>query len=217
MVYNYTKEINMVVRSYTRQSKEHHDGLSHETQLAKIKAWCEFNDHAAPIPYTDRSVSGGKLKNRPGLRKCLNDLKKGDVLAVYDLSRLSRNLKDIFNIMDELKRKGIGFVSIMEKEFDTTTLSGELLFNVMAVISDFLRKQIKVKIKDSLTLKRSRSEKLGGRTPYGYHVKPVHTFNKKNEPIIIKELVPNPKEMEVINRILDLRTQQHTHQAIADD
>jgi len=46
-------------------------------------------------------VSGGRW-DRPELHRLLDQLRKGDVLVVWKLDRLSRSLRDVLTIMERL-------------------------------------------------------------------------------------------------------------------
>jgi DNA invertase Pin-like site-specific DNA recombinase len=47
-------------------------------------------------------ASGGRW-NRPELRRLLDHLRKGDVLVVWKLDRLSRSLRDVLTIMERIQ------------------------------------------------------------------------------------------------------------------
>src|SRR5918911_2395345 len=51
----------------------------------------------------------GVSTDRPGLRTCLDYLRKGDVLVVLDLDRLGRLAGELIRLVDELEERGIGF------------------------------------------------------------------------------------------------------------
>ena len=53
-------------------------------------------------------ASGGRW-DRPELHKLLNQLRKGDVLIVWKLDRLSRSLKDLLLILERVEAVGAGF------------------------------------------------------------------------------------------------------------
>jgi DNA invertase Pin-like site-specific DNA recombinase len=67
-------------------------------------------------------ASGGRW-DRPELHKLLGQLRKGDVLVVWKLDRLSRSLQDVLTIMDRVLEKEAGFRSLTEP-IDTTTSAG---------------------------------------------------------------------------------------------
>ena len=49
----------------------------------------------------------GKDRERPQLRECMAFLREGDTLVVHSMGRLSRNLKDLLNIVSELVGKNV--------------------------------------------------------------------------------------------------------------
>lgn len=56
----------------------------------------------------------GKNAEREKLQRCLEYLRPGDTLVVPALDRLSRSMQDLFVIVAELRRRGIGFQSLHE-------------------------------------------------------------------------------------------------------
>ena len=66
-------------------------------------------------------VTGGRW-NRPELQRLLDQLRKGDVLIVWKLDRLSRSLRDVLTIMERIQEAKAGFRSLTEA-IDTTILS----------------------------------------------------------------------------------------------
>jgi DNA invertase Pin-like site-specific DNA recombinase len=90
--------------------------------------------------YTDKA-SGSKAA-RPGLDRCLQALKPGDTLLVWRLDRLGRSLRHLIDLVDALRQRGVGFKSICDGAIDTTTASGELIFNVFASLAQFERRLI---------------------------------------------------------------------------
>src|SRR3954453_8954447 len=62
----------------------------------------------------------GTNTDRPGLKACLDYLRKGGVLVVLDLDRLGRLAGELIRLVDELEGRGIGFRAL-NADFDTTT------------------------------------------------------------------------------------------------
>jgi DNA invertase Pin-like site-specific DNA recombinase len=112
--------------------------------------------------FTDQ-VSGTK-NERPGLNECLKATKKGDTLVVWRLDRLGRSMQHLVNVVADLKGKGIGFKSLGDGAIDTTTASGELVFNIFAALAQFERELIRERTMAGLSAARARG-KLGGRKP----------------------------------------------------
>ena len=106
-------------------------------------------------------ISGAKAE-RPGLEKCLVTLQKGDTLIVWRLDRLGRSMPHLVGLIEDLKQKGIGFKSICDGAIDTTTASGELIFNIFSSLAQFERRLIQERTKAGLEAARSRG-RFGGR------------------------------------------------------
>ena len=109
--------------------------------------------------YHDK-ISGVK-SDRPGLSRALELCRTGDVLVIWRLDRLGRSLKDLIQIAEKLKEREIGLKSLQEG-IDTTTTTGQLMFNLFAVLADFERNLIRERSKAGLDAARSRG-RLGGR------------------------------------------------------
>jgi DNA invertase Pin-like site-specific DNA recombinase len=112
--------------------------------------------------FTDR-VSGSK-NERPGLDACLKILRKEDTLVVWRLDRLGRSMQHLVNVVADLKGRGVGFKSLRDGAIDTTTASGELVFNIFAALAQFERELIRERTMAGLSAARARG-KLGGRKP----------------------------------------------------
>lgn len=58
----------------------------------------------------------GKDANRPQLQTMLEFMREGDMVVVESFSRLARNTRDLLEITDQMREKGVEFVS--QKEAD---------------------------------------------------------------------------------------------------
>jgi DNA invertase Pin-like site-specific DNA recombinase len=106
----------------------------------------------------------GTKADRPELNRLLDKLRNGDVILVSDLTRLSRSTKDLFNLVEQIEKKGSNIKSLKESWLDTTTPQGKLMFTFMAGISQFERDLISQRTKEGLAAARARGRK-GGRKP----------------------------------------------------
>lgn len=108
--------------------------------------------------YTDRL--SGRDTDRPELGKCLDYLREGDQLVVTEFSRLSRSVRDLTSIVDDLHARGIQFRSLQE-QIDTSSATGELVFHVIGSINQFIRRLIVEGTNEGLAAARREGKQLG--------------------------------------------------------
>ena len=86
--------------------------------------------------YTEK-VSA-KDTNRPQLQAMLDFVREGDTIYVHDFSRLARSTKDLLDIIEYLKGKGVTLISNKES-IDTSTPQGKLMVTMLGAIYEFER------------------------------------------------------------------------------
>lgn len=74
----------------------------------------------------------------------------------------ARNRLPNLHRVDELRGRGVGFRSICDGVFDTTSASGELVFNMFSALAQFERRLIQERTKAGLAAARARG-RVGGR------------------------------------------------------
>jgi DNA invertase Pin-like site-specific DNA recombinase len=112
--------------------------------------------------FTDRGVSG-KLARRPQWDACLEYLRPGDILVITRLSRAARSLRNLLDVADQLRERGIDLI-VLRQQIDTTTPAGRLVFHIMAAIDEFQRELIVEGTHEGLAAARARG-RTGGRKP----------------------------------------------------
>jgi DNA invertase Pin-like site-specific DNA recombinase len=112
--------------------------------------------------YEDQA--SGKKDNREGLTACLKALREEDVLVVWKLDRLGRNLKHLVNTVQDLAKRNIGFKVITGQgaNIDTTTANGRLIFGIFASLAEFEAELIRERTMAGLAAARARGRN-GGR------------------------------------------------------
>ena len=94
--------------------------------------------------FEDRGVTGTAVK-RPALDRALAAMQAGDVLVVWMLDRLGRDVRHLVNLIHDLTARGVGF-NVLEgdgAEIDTTTANGRLIFGIFAALAEFERELIR--------------------------------------------------------------------------
>ena len=118
--------------------------------------------HGIPASQIFRDKLSGAKSDRPGLTKCIDALESGDVLVVWRLDRLGRSMRHLITLVEDLRDGGIGFRSLQEGAIDTTSASGELIFNIFSALAQFERRLIQERTKAGLAVARARG-RHGGR------------------------------------------------------
>jgi DNA invertase Pin-like site-specific DNA recombinase len=131
-----------------------------ENQLAELRRYSSARGWASR-EYVDRGVSGAKDR-RAALDSLLKDARrrKFDVVVVWRLDRLGRNLKHLVLLLEELQALGIAFVSLAEG-IDATTPAGKLQMHILAAIAEFERARIAERVRAGLARVRASGKHLG--------------------------------------------------------
>lgn len=150
---------------YARVSTEEQakEGYSIDAQISTLKSYAKMCNYDIYKTYKDEGLSG-KDTARPGLNEMIKDAyqNKFDVLLIWKISRLSRNLKNLLTIVDALDKYGVGFISQSET-FNTSTPVGKMTLQMLGSIAEFERNTIIENVKLGLCEKAKRGEWLGGR------------------------------------------------------
>ena len=136
---------------YARVSTPEQD-LSLQTD-ALAKAGCEqvFTDQA----------SGAKA-DRPGLAEALSFARAGDCLVIWKLDRLGRNTAGLIELAADLSARKVDFRSLTEG-FDTSTISGRLVYHVLAAVAEMERGLNRERTMAGLEAARAQGRVGGGR------------------------------------------------------
>ena len=137
---------------YARVSTDDQDTAA---QVAALKA--------AGCERTYREKASGGRWDRPELHRLLDQMRKGDVLVVWKLDRLSRSLRDVLTIMERLRDSDAGFRSLTEA-IDTTTAAGRMMMQMVGVFAEFERAMLKERTKAGLDAAREEG-RISGRRP----------------------------------------------------
>ena len=108
-------------------------------------------------------TGSGVKKNRLGLQEMLKFARKGDTIVVVRIDRIFRSLKNMVELMDELKQKEVHFESLSEPFFNTSSNSanGNFLIQIFAAVAEFERALIRERTKAGLESARKRKIKFG--------------------------------------------------------
>ena len=161
---------------YTRLSKE--DGDKEESdsinnQKALIQHYTESHPELCLVRhYSDDGYTGVNF-NRPGFQNMLEGIKEGQIncIIVKDLSRFGRNYIEVGRYIERIfPTLGIRFIAINDN-YDSlynNSSSDQLLLPFKNLINDAYSRDISVKVRSNLDVKRRQGDFVSPSVPYGY-------------------------------------------------
>lgn len=132
------------------------------TQDQNLELQCEALIQAGCQKVFEDKVSSTRA-NSPDLAKALEMLREGDTLVVWKLDRLGHSVKQLVDLVSELRTQGIQFRSLTDS-IDTSTPSGRSFFHVMASLAEMERELTVERTHTGLEVAKQLGRK-GGRKP----------------------------------------------------
>ncbi|MDU1937044.1 MULTISPECIES: recombinase family protein [Clostridium] len=193
------KRIAIYCRVSTIEQAE--EGYSIDEQKRLLIEWCRKMDYIVTKCYSDRGISGKAINNRPALKELLKDAenKEFDMVLVWKINRISRKLTHVLEIAETLEMNNIAFKSYSE-EFDNSTPSGKMQFQMMALVGEFERGTIAQNVKMGMCAKAKAGEWCGGQV-LGYDLVPVEKQQGAKRTKTV--LTINEKEAEAVRLIFN--------------
>lgn len=150
------------VRVSTRQQKT-------QRQIDNIKAYSP-----GAKMYVEKQ-SGKNIENRAVFRELLDKVKPGDTIIFDEVSRMSRNAEDGYNLYMQLKEQGINLVFLKERHIDTDEYKrrtqrhiekikssdqkiDNLINGILDLVAEFERENLKDNIK--IAFEQAENERL---------------------------------------------------------
>jgi len=157
--------------------------------------------------YLEEGKSGKDIEGRPELQEMIADIRQQsiDTVACAELSRLSRSVKDIANILAEFDELGVTFLCL-NPAVDTSTASGKLVLNVMAALAEYEREQTVARTKAAMYDRATRGLWNGGQI-LGYDLDP----EKKGHPEL------NSTEAQIVRKIFEVYLRKMSIGRTADE
>ena len=191
---------------YSRKSKFTGKGESIANQIDLCKAYIKSKNpdiaDDSILIFEDEGYSG-KNTNRPQFQHMMSEIRNGNIQTVvcYRLDRISRNVGDCSNLINELAIYGVEFCSINEN-FDTTTPMGRAMYNICSVFAQLERETIAERIRDNMHELAKSGRWLGGTPPTGYKsTKIIERVNDSGKDITAHKLEIIPEESEIVKLV----------------
>jgi len=190
------------VAFYIRVSTEEQakDGYWADMQLKGLEDMIKYKAeyfnwmHDKKYEYFDMGCTGADL-NRPKYKKMMEDAKEGkfDIVAVWKIDRLSRNLSHLLGTFEILQANKVGFYSLKEN-VDFSGPIGKLTFQIFGALAEFERETIKTRTKEGKVASARLGNYILNGVPFGYD-KP------KSEARTKRTLVINESEEVWVKRL----------------
>jgi site-specific DNA recombinase len=183
---------------YTRISTdEENQPTSLHSQRERLEAFCTAQERWRIVAHHEDRATGTKL-DRPGLQAALDLARDGrvDLLLVYRVDRLSRKVRQLAQLAEELDTYEVVLRSATEP-FDTGSAAGRMMLQMLAVFAEFEHATIVDRVSAGIERRAKEGRWYAGRPPFGYLLSDE-----------LRTLVPDPVKAPVVRRIFDLYTRQ---------
>ena len=123
--------------------------------------------------YADDGYTGTNFE-RPGFKRMMEDIKSGKIncIIVKDLSRLGRNYIEMGKYLEQnFPMMGIRFIAINDNYDNANTESSDsdsIVVPFKNLLNDSYCRDISIKVRSQLDMKRRKGEFIGGYAIYGY-------------------------------------------------
>ena len=179
---------------YIRMSTQYQvqaDSNSAEMQRTACMKICQDNNlHVAKVI---EQVKSGKLYRKDLFNVIKNEMRAGDCIVVYSITRFARNQTHAHGLIDLLKKKKCRLLSASE---NMDTAKDDTLLGLFVWLAEIESRQISSRVKSSIQAKKERAEHVGG-MPYGYKYS-----DGKGSPLEINE-----DEMILVQRMKKMRNE----------
>ncbi|MBQ9078949.1 MAG: recombinase family protein [Ruminococcus sp.] len=194
------------VAIYSRKSKFTGKGESIGNQIEMCRqsihnSFDNISDDDILI-FEDEGFSGGNT-NGPQFQKMLKLCREKQIRCIvcYRLDRISRNVGDYSNLINELNKLDVSFISVTEK-FDTTTHMGRAMMYIASVFAQLERETIAERIRDNMIELAKDGRWLGGNPPTGYKsVETIGSVTIDGRKRKARKLEMIPEEAEIVKLV----------------
>ena len=173
-----------------------------DSQKLEVEKYCKDNniDINDKNVYIDEAISGTVNWKKRKINDIVNKIKKDDLLIVPELSRISRNMYETFEIMKQLQEKKCNFIAIKNNIKLDDSLQSKMMINMYAMFSEVERNLISIRTKEGMkrpdVIKKLKNRKRGKPG-----IKPNKLDGKDND---IKQSLELGEKISVISKKLDV-------------
>lgn len=199
---------------YLRLSREDGDKTESDSianQRALLESYAaEHSDLCIVDEFVDDGYSGANFE-RPAFKKLLQELEQGTVncVLVKDLSRFGRNYIEVGRYLERIfPVLRVRMIAVTD-HYDSLSVwksSDSIMVPMRNLLNDAYCRDISIKIKSQLAVKRKRGDFVGSFTTYGYQKNPADRAK-----LVVDELAA-----EAVQNIFSWKIAGLSNQGIAD-
>jgi DNA invertase Pin-like site-specific DNA recombinase len=132
-----------------------------QNQLLDLQQLAQQRGMEIVETYTDSGVSGARAR-RPALDRLMRDAARHrfEVVMVWAFDRMARSVRHLLEVLDEMNRLNIQFVSLREN-IDTGGPLGRALIVIIGAIGELERSLIRERVRCGMRRARAEGQRLG--------------------------------------------------------
>ncbi|WP_105258405.1 recombinase family protein [Pseudoalteromonas sp. T1lg88] len=137
----------------------------------------ELKKHYGEVDMIFTDQRSGKDVDRPDFNRMVSNLKFGDTVICYDISRLGRKVQHVLDFADYCKANGIKLFIHALGGVDVTSSSGKMILTTLTGVAEMMR--VEMLEKQKIGIARAKSE--GKYTGRKQSPETLKKFNEVNE------------------------------------
>lgn len=145
---------------YFRVSTDHQDFIQ---QRQTVYSYLQKVGITGTLPEVAEKKSGAIRHTKRKLSELLSECKSGDTIYISELSRLSRTMTDLFNIITEASDKGVTIVQCKDGTIiENNSIGGKALLFALSLAAEIELDNIRQRTKAGLNARKAAGQEIGG-------------------------------------------------------
>jgi len=153
----HNKESKLAVYGYLRVSTDKQDLENQKFEILKYANAKKLGN----VEFVEETASGRKSWKNRKLGKLIEELRKGDVLIVAELSRLGRSMLEIMELLSILLRKGVELHVVKNNQVLKDDLHSKVFAMAFSIAAEIERELISQRTKEALARRKAEGKPLG--------------------------------------------------------